>query len=87
MTCPDHDVADIMIQVFAEYLRKWEARQKIFQDNPGAVMGGTLPHAIDGALGRDQSVENLCPTEDVPVDQRLDDLGQQDIAGDRHSDG
>jgi hypothetical protein len=81
------DVGRIIVEVFADYLRGGEARQKVLKDNSGAVVSRTVLDSVDLALSGNEHVQDLQLREQFLIDERSDEGGQDRVARDGHSKG
>jgi hypothetical protein len=79
------DIAHLIVQVFAEHLRDWEARRQIAQDQVGIGVSRIIPDAINLTSSLSEEIRDLHPRNDPLIDKGLNEGGQQRIAGDGHS--
>jgi hypothetical protein len=79
--------ARLMVQVFAEYLRKWEARQEALEDDSCRGVGVAVRDRIDVPLCVGEKDQDLHSRNDLLVQKNLNEARQDSVAGDSHSKG
>jgi hypothetical protein len=81
----EENVADIMFQVFAEYLTRWESRQHILQDQVSIGMGRTIPDTVNLLPSLRKNSDEMRSCDDLLVEKSLDKSEHDCITGDGHA--
>ena len=83
----EENIGDIMVEVAAEYLSRWESRQHVLQDHVGIGMSRTISNAVNLLPRLGEDVSELDPCDGVVVQKGLDEESQNGVIGDGHANG